>query len=125
MRIAVVSEAGKSVGGKCGKARDFLLYWAEQGKPICCMATLSLTAQQPDFHDLHDDDATPHPLDGYVLITGEAGEGLTERLARRDITVHITSETDPHKAVELLLAGTLPKRDPHPHGADGICPGDH
>lgn len=41
-------------------------------------------------------------------ITGEAGDGFLERLARRGTQVHITSERDPHTAVELLLEDRLP-----------------
>ena len=55
------------------------------------------------FHDLHEDDVTPHPLDGMVLITGGAGEGFRERLARRGIEVHVTAEREPEVAVEKLL----------------------
>jgi predicted Fe-Mo cluster-binding NifX family protein len=52
------------------------------------------------------------------LITSEAGEGFTERLLRRGIQVHITSETDPETAVRLLLADQLPRLPPTPHRAD-------
>ncbi|OSM06193.1 NifB/NifX family molybdenum-iron cluster-binding protein [Magnetofaba australis] len=125
MRIAVVSDDYKQVTGKCGKARRFLIFSGEMGGEPQLMARLELAVEQPDYHDLHEDEVTPHPIDGHVMITGEAGEGITERLARRDVDVRITPETDPTTAARLYLQNALPASDPHPHNEDGTCPGDH
>ena len=73
MRIAIASEDFRSITGKAGKARRFLLFEAERGKRPHLTKYLELAKDQPTYHDLHDDDDTVHPLDGLVLITGEAG----------------------------------------------------
>jgi hypothetical protein len=117
MEIAVVSEDFRSITGKAGKARRFLLFAAKRGKRPKLERYLELDEDQPTYHDLHEDDETSHPLDGMVLITGEAGEGFRERLARRSTQVYITSEKDPHTAVELLLEDRLPTLGPTPKDA--------
>lgn len=117
MKIAVVSEDFRSITGKAGKARRFLFFEAERGKRPQLEKYLELSEDLPTYHDLHEDDDTRHPLDGLVLITGEAGDGFRERLARRGTQVHITSERDPHTAVELLLEDRLPALNPTPRDA--------
>jgi hypothetical protein len=114
MKIAVVSEDFRSITGKAGKARRFLVFDAAQGRRPELVQYLELPDGQPTYHDLHEDDETPHPVDGMVLVTGEAGEGFRERLARRGTQVHITPERDPHTAVVLLLQDSLPSLDPIP-----------
>ncbi len=114
MKIAVVSDDFRTLTGKAGKARRFLFFQAEKGKQPELETQVALPAQCPTYHDLHEDDETPHPLDGMVLITNEAGEGFRERLAKRGTQVHITSERDPYTAVVLLLEGKLPAKAPTP-----------
>ncbi len=114
MKVAVVSEDFCTLTGKAGKARRFLLFEAEKGRQPELETHVELPAECPTYHDLHEDDETPHPLDGMVLITNEAGEGFRERLARRGTQVHITSERDPSTAVALLLEGKLPAKAPTP-----------
>ncbi len=118
MKIAVNSKDFKTVTGKAGRSRHFLIYEVDAAQQATLVEQLTVPDEQPIFHNLHDDDTTPHPIDGMHLITTEAGEGFTERLARRQIQVHITSETDPDTAVKLLLAGELPAIAPTPHRAD-------
>jgi len=113
MRIAVVSEDFRTLTGKAGKARRFLLFEAETGRRPQLEKYFELPEDCPTYHDLHEDDETPHPLDGLVIITNEAGEGFRERLARRGSQVYITSEQDPHTAVALLLEGKLPEKAPN------------
>lgn len=108
MRIAITSEDFSSVTGKPGRARRFLVFQAVRGAEPELMERLELPAGSPDFHALHDDEETPHPLDGAVLVTAEAGEGFEERLARRGIAVYITSETDPVSAARGVVDGSLP-----------------
>ncbi len=86
-----------------------------------CVQKLEVPETQPTFHDLHDDDITPHPLDHSILITREAGVGLKERLSRRGITVYITSETDPLTAIHGVMNGNIPTLAPTPHKEDGSC----
>ncbi|ACK70560.1 conserved hypothetical protein [Gloeothece citriformis PCC 7424] len=121
MKIAIVSQDFQSIGGKTGRARNFLVYEASQETAPILLEKLEVPETEPTFHDLHLDDVTPHPLDQTVLITREAGEGLKERLSRRGITLYITSETDPLAAINGVLQGTLPTLDPTPHKDDGSC----
>lgn len=114
MKIAVVSDDFRTLTGRAGRARRFLLFEAEEGRPPQLETHVELPAQCPTYHELHDDDQTPHPLDGMVLIANEAGEGFRERLARRGTQVHITSERDPCTAVALFLEGKLPGKAPTP-----------
>ena len=113
MKVVVVSEDFRTITGKAGKARRFLLFEAEQGRRPRLEKYLELPEGCPSYHELHEDDESPHPLDGMVLITSEAGEGFRERLARRGTRVHITtSQADPHTAVTLWLEGKLSEKAP-------------
>jgi hypothetical protein len=114
MKVAVVSEDFRSLSGPAGKARRFLVFEVEKGRRPVLEQYFQLPADMPTHHDLHEDDHTFHPIDGMVLIAAEAGEGFRERLARRGTPVHITSESDPHTAVALLMDGRLPSKDPTP-----------
>jgi hypothetical protein len=110
MKVAVVSEDFRTLTGRAGKARRFLLFKAKSGRRPQLEKYFELPGDFPTYHELHDDDRTFHPIDGMVLVANEAGEGFRERLARRGTTVHITSERDPHTAVALLLEGKLPEK---------------
>jgi len=114
MKVAVVSEDFRSVSGPAGKARRFLLFEAQHGSRPRLEQYYQLPEHSPSYHDLHDDEETFHPIDGMVLITAEAGDGFRERMARRKTQVHITTERDPHTAVELYLEGRLPEKAPSP-----------
>jgi hypothetical protein len=117
MKVAVVSEDFRTLTGKAGKARRFLLFEAKKGSRPQLEKYYELPENCPSFQDLHEDDESSHPLDGMVLITKEAGEGFRERLARRGTRVHITSVRDPHTAVGLLVEGALPDAAPTPKEA--------
>ena len=121
MKFALVSDDFCTITGKTGRARKFLVYEATQDIKPTLVEKLEVPQTQPTFHDLHDDDITPHPLDNYILITGEAGGGLSERLSRRGITVYITSQTDPLEAIHGVIQGNIPTLAPTPHGEDGRC----
>ncbi len=121
MKVAVVSDDFENLTGKAGKARRFLLYEADRTSQPRLEHRYELPERVPVFHDLHDDDVTPHPLDGTLLLTSEAGEGFRERLQRRAITVVITSERDPEQAIIKLFDGTLPEVAPTPHRDGAHC----
>lgn len=121
MKFAVVSQDFETIGGKTGKARKFLVYEATKDSQLKLIEKLEIPDNEPTFHDLHNDDITPHRLNGTILITGEAGEGLTERLSRRGITVYITSETNPLTAIQAVIEGTISTVNPTPHKEDESC----
>ncbi|ESQ15976.1 MAG TPA: nitrogen fixation protein [Chromatiaceae bacterium] len=123
MQIAVVSADFTSVTGPAGKARRYLIFDAEPNAAPRLQQQLELPEDAPTHHDLHEDDQAPHPVDGMVLITSEAGEGFSERLARRGTQVLITSETDPKTAVALWLDGRLPTLAPTPKEKTGCTAG--
>jgi predicted Fe-Mo cluster-binding NifX family protein len=117
MRIAVTSLNFKTVSRHAGRSRRFLVYDSSAG--VEAPALLELSPQ----YALHGfDDRLPHPLDGVdVLLTGSAGDGLTRRLARRNIRVVCTGEVNPRTAVLRFLEGRLPlgaaPRQPASEGA--------
>ncbi len=116
MRIAVTSQNFRTVTSHAGRARRFLVVDTSP-EPRGEALRLDLTAEYV-FHGY--DDGKPHPLDGVeVLLTGSAGDGLTQRLARRGIRVVCTAETDPTQAVADFLEGKLKAAAPHEHGACG------
>ncbi|MGK7931815.1 MAG: NifB/NifX family molybdenum-iron cluster-binding protein [Microcystaceae cyanobacterium] len=121
MKIAVVSQDFQTISGKTGQARQFLVYEAIADNEPTLSQQLTLADGQPTFHDLHNDDTTPHPLDQFVLITGEAGEGLSKRLSRRGIQVYITDEKDPVTAVKGVMSNSLHTISEMPHKDDGSC----
>ena len=55
MKIAVVSEDFRSVTGKAGKARRFLLFEAQRGRRPQLQRYLQLPEDLPTYHDLHSD----------------------------------------------------------------------
>ncbi len=121
MKVAVVSEDFDTLSGKAGKATRFLLYEAERDKQPRLEMKYELPQDVPTFHELHLDDETPHPLDGVVLLASDAGEGFRERMQRRAITVVLTSERDPERAITMMLDGTLPEVEPTPHQEGSCC----
>ncbi len=121
MKFALVSDDFETITGKTGRARKFLVYEATESVEPTLLQKLEVPETQPTFHDLHDDDITPHPLDQSILITAEAGVGLKERLSRRGITVYITSETNPLVAINGVIKGNLSTLEPTPHKEDGSC----
>ncbi len=114
MKVAAVSEDFLTLSGKAGKARRFLVYEAERNRPPLLEKKYELPENVLAFHDLHEDHQSPHPLDGMLLLTADAGEGFRERLQRRGITVVITSERDPEQAIRKMFDGTLPEIPPTP-----------
>jgi predicted Fe-Mo cluster-binding NifX family protein len=114
MKVAVVSDDFQTMSGSAGKARRFLLYEAERSRLPKLERRYELPEHVPTFHDLHDDHTTPHPLDGMLLFTSEAGVGFKERLQRRAITVVITSESDPEQAMINMFNGNLQEIEPTP-----------
>jgi len=104
MKIAVTSQNFRTVTGHAGKARRFLIF-DPQGRELDRLDLPKVLS----FHEWHGADDASHPVDGVdAIITASCGAGFRNRLARRKIPVHATSETDPVTAVRLFLEGRLP-----------------
>jgi predicted Fe-Mo cluster-binding NifX family protein len=101
MIIAVTSQNFRTVTGHAGRARRFLVYSAEPGALPREVERLDLPKELA-LHDFHG--PGPHPIDRMdVLLTGGAGEHFCTRLAARGVSVHVTTETDPMRAVHAYL----------------------
>lgn len=115
MKIAVASQNRREITDHTGRCRKFWIYEIEAGT-IAKKTILELPKEQ-SFHD-----SSPHdysPLEGVqVLIAGGMGTGLLNRLENMGIEALITSETNPDKAVEGYLQGTLLTQaaELHEHG---------
>ena len=115
MKIAVASQNRRDITDHTGRCRKFWIYEIETGS-IANKELLELAKEQ-SFHDSSPHD--PSPLDDMqVLIAGGMGTGLVRRLENRGIEPLITMETNPDKAVEDFLKGTLVTKpaEPHEHG---------
>jgi predicted Fe-Mo cluster-binding NifX family protein len=115
MRIAITSQNFRSITGHAGKSRRFIVYELAPGGEATEVERLDLPKEM-SLHEYHGDD---HPLYGLsldVIVTGGAGNGFRQRMARQGINVLATSETDIASALEALAAGrALPVAEPHEH----------
>jgi len=112
MKIGVSSQNFRTITGHAGKARRFFVFEQKDGI-IHELERIDLPKEMA-MHGYAGDD---HPLfDLDVLVTAGCGAGFINRLARHQVQVIPTSETDPKKAVETLFAGeALPAPVPHEH----------
>lgn len=103
MKIALTTQNRRSITAHAGMCRKFLVFELA-GEQVLGSHLLELDASQ-SFHAAQ---TGPHPLDDIdVLISGGMGQGLHDKLARRGIRAVVTRETDPQRALEQWLAGTL------------------
>jgi len=119
MKIAIASQNQKTIFGHAGKASKYLVYTVDtESKEIINKNLLELAKEDILHNRFHDspDPWAPHPIyDVDVVITGGAGPGFVNRLAKQNTRVVITSETDPDLAVTKLLDGTLVEIAPEHH----------
>lgn len=122
MRIAVSSQNFRYITGHAGKSRRFIVYECAAGVEPAEVQRLDLPTGM-SLHDYHGDD---HPLFGLgldTIVTGGAGNGFIQRMARQGIQVVATGETDIGAALDAVAAGRqLPPAVPHEHNhehADG------
>ena len=114
MKIAVTSQNFRTITGHAGKTRRFLMFCGDSASDLAECERLDL----PRDMSMHAFQGDVHPVDSAdVLITAGCGDGFKRRMAARGIRVVTTSETDPLKAAQAVLAGTpLPPPVPHDHG---------
>ncbi len=113
MKIGITSQNFRTITGHAGKTRRFLVFEAEDGGEPREVDRWDL----PKEMSLHEFRGTEHPLFGLdCLITGGAGAGFVNRLARHGVRVLVTAETDPATAVRKVLTGEpLAAAAPHEH----------
>lgn len=113
MKIAVTSQNRRTVTSHAGRCRRFWIYEVEEGQ-IRGREMLELPREQ-SFHESRGRD--PHPLDGIdALISQSLGPGLIDRLAGMGARGYLTDESDPDRAVVLLLDGALQEGAGHAGG---------
>ena len=116
MRLAIASQNFRTVTGRAGKTRRFLVFEAAAGQPAQEVERFDLPKDQ-SIHEF--DGQGPHPLESVdVVIAASAGEGFVRRMAARGVIAVTTAETDPLSAVLAYLAGTLAPAAPHDHDAE-------
>jgi predicted Fe-Mo cluster-binding NifX family protein len=106
MKIAVASQNKSSITGHAGKCQKFWIYEVESSK-ILGKELLELSKEE-SFHNSSPHE--PHPLDEIqVLILGgmKNGNGLIRRLERKGIEVVVTRESEPDRAVNAYLDGSI------------------
>ena len=100
LRIAVTSQNRTSVTDHAGRCRKFWVYEIRQNK-VDSKTLRELTLEQT-FHSA--ELGPEHPLDDvHVLITSGMSPFLYQRLQKGGIRGFITDESDPDRAVEMLL----------------------
>jgi hypothetical protein len=114
MVVAVASQDFIMVTGHAGQARHWLVFEEASGSPAHPPRRVELTKEQV-FH--HWADQGPHPLDGVtVIIAASAGDSFLNRMEKRGVTVVITGETDPARAVAGWRADHVVPPKPRPIG---------
>ena len=104
MKIAVATKDHWSrVSGHAGQTRDWLVFDCQPGEPVAAPERVVLTQEQLP-HYFKDDG--PHPLHGVeIAVAASAGEGYIRHMQKWGTQVLLTGETDPHMALEKILAG--------------------
>ena len=115
MKIAVTSQNRKNITEHAGRCRKFWVFNTQDGV-IVDKELLELPKEQSFYES---DSQVPHPLDDInIFIAGGMGQGLVRRLARKNITSLITTETDPETAVLMYLKGELQAEESSPHAGN-------
>lgn len=101
MKVGISSQNFKTITGHAGKARRFIIYEVDVQQQITPLEELDLPKEM-SMHEWHG--KGQHPLfDLDVLITASCGEGFKNRMSREGVSVHVTDETNPLKAVGQVV----------------------
>ncbi len=106
MKIAVTSENDSTVSGHAGCCARFWIYQTEY-YDVVAKQLVELPAGQR-FHELN---LPPQMRDINVLIAASVARELRYRLKQHAIQAVTTLETDPDRAVNAWLNGTLDEID--------------
>ena len=124
MKIAIVTDDGRTISRHFGRATHYLVVTAEDGKPLVRELREKLGHQhfgsEEHGHHEHDSDHGAHTgnhdrhvsmvqaiADCQVVICGGMGMGAYDSLRQLNITPYVTDETDIDTAVQLFLEGKL------------------
>lgn len=112
MKIAVATKDWTTVSGHAGQTRCWLLWDLGDLAPGAALPEPTRVELSKDqlFHHFLDDG--PHPLDGVeIVVAGSAGDGFVRHMKKRGADVALTGESDPTRALTLLIAGeALPEQ---------------
>jgi len=112
MKIAVTSQNKREITQHAGMCRKFWIYEINEG--LVSQKTLLELPVEQSFHESPPHE--PHPLDDIqVLIAGDMGINLIQRLEKKGIEAIITSNKDPDQAVTAYLDGSLERLPPDPN----------
>jgi predicted Fe-Mo cluster-binding NifX family protein len=105
MKIGITSQNFRTITGHAGKTRRFLIYTAD---PDNGTVSESGHLDLPKEMSLHAYNAPqPHPVEQLdILITAGCGEGFRQRMARSNVYVVVTDETDPETAARAAIKNT-------------------
>ncbi|CAK0753884.1 Nitrogen fixation protein [Gammaproteobacteria bacterium] len=113
MRIAVTSQNFGKITGHAGKATRFLVYEVGENGIPNEIQRLDLPKEM-SLHEYHEADHPLFTIGLQAMITQSAGTGFFQRMAKRGITVHATSESNLIEAVAKIASGkTLDPAAPH------------
>lgn len=106
MKIAIaVRSEWTRVSGHAGQNPTWLVFDCQPGQPIPEPRRIALTRAQLPHHFCGDG---PHPLRGVeIVVAASAGDGYIRHMQHWGAQVLLTGETDPHTALEKILAGEV------------------
>ena len=124
MKIAIVTDDGKTISRHFGRATHYLVVTAEDGRILDRELREKLGHQhfssEEHGHHEHGGDHGPHAgnhdrhvsmvqsiADCQVLLCGGMGMGAYESVRQLNITPYVTDETDVESAVQTFLQGNL------------------
>jgi predicted Fe-Mo cluster-binding NifX family protein len=104
MKIAIATKNDwHTVSGHAGQTRTWLVFDCQPGQPTPEPVRVELTQTQLPHH--FQDDG-PHPLHGIeIMVCASAGDGFVRHMEKWGAQVLLTGETEPHIALEKILAG--------------------
>lgn len=101
MKVGISSQNFRSVTGHAGKTRRFLVYRLQSDQEPVELNRIELPKEM-SMHEWNGE--SRHPLfELDHLITGGCGEGFIRKMGSQGVTVHITDEQKPLKALKQLL----------------------
>ncbi len=108
MKIAVTSENRNAVTDHAGRCTGFWIYQTEYADVV-----KKQWIKLPDGASFHNTNLPQLLCDINVLISGGMASDLRYRLKQQAIQAVTTLETDPDRAVNAWLNGTLEEMPPH------------